>query len=402
MAEVPYKIAVADESIQLLKQKLALTTFPDELENAGWEYGVPLADVRRLIARWKDGYDWRKYEAQINEELPQFTRDIDVEGFGKLNIHYVHKKSEVANAIPLLFVHGWPGSFTEVQKVLPLLIQGGSDYPAFHVVALGIPGFGFSEAPTKPGFALAQYAEVANKLMLALGYNEYVTQGGDWGFTITLKIAQDYGGKHSKAWHVNSQLTAPPHPTYTPSLYLKHLFSRYTAKEKEGLKRTDWFFNKGYGYHKLHETYPQTIGYSLADSPAGLLAWIYEKLVTWSDSYPWDDDEVLTWISIYWFSRAGPAAASRIYYEVLKPDPLLFKKPTPTSIPKGISAFPKDIFVLPRSWYSAKNLVFVSEHDKGGHFASHETPQELVDDVRKMFGKQGPCFGVVPGKNGFA
>lgn len=115
MAETPFKISIPDDRIERLKQKLALTDFPDELENAGWEYGVPLADVRRLIARWKDGYDWRKHEAQINEDLPQFTRDIDIEGFGKLNIHYVHKKSEVDNAIPLLFVHGCVSSCTSSQ-----------------------------------------------------------------------------------------------------------------------------------------------------------------------------------------------------------------------------------------------------------------------------------------------
>ncbi|KAJ3495180.1 hypothetical protein NLJ89_g10669 [Agrocybe chaxingu] len=176
MAEFPFQIAVPDESITLLHQKLALTVFPDELEGADSDYGVRLADLQRLVARWQDGYDWRKYEAQLNAELPQFTRDIEVEGFGPLNVHYVHKRSEVEGAVPLLFVHGWPGSFYEVTKILPLLVAASPEHPSFHVVALSLPGYGFSEAPRKPGFALKQYAEVGNKLMLALGYNEYGTR----------------------------------------------------------------------------------------------------------------------------------------------------------------------------------------------------------------------------------
>ncbi|KAJ8095148.1 hypothetical protein PM082_010370 [Marasmius tenuissimus] len=160
-----YKISVPDESIALLRKKLELTRLPDELDDAGRDYGVPLADIKRLISRWKDGYDWRKHEKALNDELPQFTRDIEVDGFGVLNIHYVHKESESKSAIPLLFTHGWPGSFIEVRKILPLLTSGT---PSFHVVAIGQPGYGFSEAPRKKGFSIPQYAELGHKLMLAL------------------------------------------------------------------------------------------------------------------------------------------------------------------------------------------------------------------------------------------
>jgi len=179
MAEAPFKIAIPDASLDILQQKLALASFPDELEDAGWDYGVPLTDIRRLVTRWKEGYDWRKYEAQLNEELPQFTRDIDVEGHGTLNIHYVHKKSTVVDAIPLLFVHGCefcktppqspqvltlidlgPGSFIEVRKILPLLTEASPEHPSFHVVAFSLPGYGFSEAPKKRGFEIKEFAEV--------------------------------------------------------------------------------------------------------------------------------------------------------------------------------------------------------------------------------------------------
>ncbi|KAK1220537.1 hypothetical protein PQX77_016677 [Marasmius sp. AFHP31] len=403
-----YKISVPEESLALLRKKLELTSLPDELDDAGWDYGVPLADIKRLVSRWKDGYDWRKQEKALNDELPQFTRDIEVDGFGVLNIHYVHKESETKNAIPLLFVHGWPGSFIEVRKILPLLTSGT---PSFHVVAIGQPGYGFSEGPKKKGFNTPQYAEagitpshprpiltaiilqLGHKLMLALGYDEYVTQGGDWGYFVTRAISSVYGPKHAKAWHTNIQLGSPSESDPPEG---------YTEAEKAGLARTKWFQEKGSGYMHEHNTQPQTLGYSLADPPVGLLAWIYEKLVNWTDSYPWDDDEVLTWISIYWFSRAGPTASIRNYYELtLKGGREWIHKTYPTSIPIGHSSFPKELIIVPRSWVKENNVVFESAHDSGGHFAAHEKPVELVDDLRKMFGRGGPAFGVVSGKDGY-
>ncbi|KIM78507.1 hypothetical protein PILCRDRAFT_824411 [Piloderma croceum F 1598] len=344
--EVPFKISVSDEKIALLKAKLDTVTFPDELGDAGWAYGVPLADIKRLVARWQNGFDWRAQERLINE-LPQFTRDIEVDGFGCLNIHYVHQKSQTVDAIPLLFVHGWPGSFLEVHKILPLLTATSQDHPSFHVVAISLPGYAFSEGPKNKGFAIAQYAEVGNKLMLALRYNEYVTQGGDWGHFVTHKIASVYGGKHSKAWHTNFGFATPPHPLWTPFRFLAFLITPYTPAEKAGMKRAIEWRKDGRGYFEIQSTRPQTIGYSLADSPVGLLSWIYEKLVTWTDEYPFTDDEVLTWVSIYWFSRAGPAASCRIYYESQKTN-ILGDTAVPT-IPKGISFFPKELANLPRA-----------------------------------------------------
>ncbi|KAK7052889.1 hypothetical protein VNI00_004209 [Paramarasmius palmivorus] len=350
------------------------------------------ADIRRLLARWKDGYDWRKYEKMLNEELPQFTRDIEVEGHGVLNIHYIYKKSEVPNAIPLLFVHGWPGSFLEVRKILPLLTANSPGAPSFHVVALGLPGYGFSQGTKKKGFNLAKYAETGHKLMQALGYTEYVTQGGDWGYAITRTMAHTYGGKHVKAWHTNSPFLSTPPEGADPSTY--------TERDLKALERSKWFWEKGSGYFKEQATQPQTIGYSLADSPVGLLAWIYEKLVVWTDSYPWEDDEGKL------FSRVrlpnDPLILVRIvtYYEVSQSGGLE-AGPKPT-IPTGYSFFPKEIGLGPRSWYADKNLVFTAEHDHGGHFAAHEQPKELVSDLKKMFGKGGPAYGVVPGKDGYA
>ncbi|KAJ7148030.1 Alpha/Beta hydrolase protein [Mycena crocata] len=408
MAESPFNISIPQEQLDDLKRKLELTRFPDQLEDAGWSYGAPLADIKRLVSRWKDGYDWRKHEDLLNTELPQFTRDIVVEGFGTLNVHYVHKKSALQDAIPLLFVHGWPGSFIEARKITPLLTEVHPERPSFHVVALSLPGYGFSEAPTKKGFGMAQYAEVGNKLMIALGYSEYVTQGGDWGSQITRTIAIRYGGEHSKALHTNFPLVRPPEPSLNPLRLLSAVSMLFpllwlSAAEKAALERAKDVERTGLGYFREQSTKPQTLGYALADSPAGLLAWIYEKLVGWTDGYPWEDDEVLTWISIYWFSRAGPAASLRIYYEVVAEDTLLpsvhDKLPT---IPLGFSYFPKELLNLPRNWLRrAGNVVFEAEHEMGGHFAAHEAPGLLVGDLQKMFGRGGPAYGVVSGRTGY-
>ncbi|KAF9073128.1 Alpha/Beta hydrolase protein [Rhodocollybia butyracea] len=358
-----FQISVSASALSALKSRLELTAFPDELDGTGWAYGSPLADIKRLVARWRDGFDWRKAEQQLNEALPQFTR---------------------------------PGGFFEAQKIIPLLTKAheSSQLPTFDVVALSLPGYGFSEGPKKKGFSIKQYAEVAHKLMLALGYNEYVTQGGTGeSLSITRQIAYTYGGKHSKAWHTNFLhthllLNSPP-PTDESS---------YTPADKEGLERFKKYQRFDSGYFKEQATKPQTLGYSLADSPVGLLAWIYEKLVGWTDNYPWTDDEVLTWVSIYWFSRAGPAASTRIYYEYTE---RMDDVPPPT-IPLGSSLFPKELARIPKSWYSyVGNVVFEAEHSKGGHFAAFEQPEQLVADLQQMFGKGGPAYGVVPGRDGY-
>ncbi|KAI0734749.1 Alpha/Beta hydrolase protein [Fomitopsis betulina] len=399
MAEQPFTLAVPDADLEVLRKKLDIARWPDELENAGWEYGAPLTDVERLVARWRDGFDWRAAEASINQ-LPQFTRDIEVNGHGTLNIHYVHQRSTVENAVPLLFLHGWPGHFLEVKKLLPLLTEASPSHPSFHVVAPSLPNFGFSEAAKKPGFRGEQYAEVVNKLMLALGYDEYVVQGGDWGSFLASKLAHRYGHKSVRAWHTNfPRIRTPPSLFKFPRLWLQHALTAYTDAEKKSLARQQWFQCKGRGYFLEQATQPQTLGYSLADSPVGLLAWIYEKLVAWSDSYPWDDDEVLTWISVYWFSRPGAGASVRIYYEVTQANEYYVPW---SSVPCGLSYFPGEIASLPKTWArQAGNVVFESEHEAGGHFAAHEQPEALAGDVRAMFGKGGPAFGVVPGKTGY-
>ncbi|MCJ1228128.1 hypothetical protein MMC12_004789 [Toensbergia leucococca] len=167
-----YTISVPETHIDRLAQKLSLSTFPDELQGAEWTYGAPLADIERLTAYWKEGFDWRKQEVKLNQ-MPNFRTSIHIDGFESIDLHFIHQKSQVEGAIPLLFCHGWPGSFLEVSKLLPLLSSGDNHSPAFHIVAPSIPNYGFSSAINKKGFGLAQYAETCNQLMQKLGYTKY-------------------------------------------------------------------------------------------------------------------------------------------------------------------------------------------------------------------------------------
>lgn len=209
------------------------------------------------------------------------------------------------------------------------------------------------------------------------------------------------------ASHINLILTeGAPKWSQSPLLALQHSLYPYSPREKAGLERSKWFDEQGYGYNLLQSTKPQTIGFALRDSPVALLSWIYEKLHDWTDGYAWTDDEILTWISIYWFSKAGPEASVRIYNEATRPGP---DKITTSRLREwiphvklGISHFPREISVVPDSWAATLGpVVQQTEHESGGHFAAWEQPESIVGDLRKMFGKGGPCYGVVKGKDGY-
>ncbi|KUJ19127.1 alpha/beta-hydrolase [Mollisia scopiformis] len=403
MAPQPYKISVPQEKIDNLKLKLSQAEFPDELSESAWELGVPLSDMKRLVKAWQQ-WDWRQAEEKINK-LPQFHTPINVDGFGELDIHFVWQKSEVKNAIPLLFCHGWPGSFIEVQHILPLLAQPNG--PAFHIVAPSLPNFGFSQGPSKRGFASAQYAETCHKLMLSLGYPEYVTQGGDWGFTVTRAMGKLYP-QSCKASHINMILAFAPTWSKNPLLALQHALTPYSEKDKKGFERSEWFAREGRGYNLEQSTKPQTLAYALNDSPVALLAWIYEKLHDWTDSYPWSDDEIFTWVSIYAYSRMGPGAAHRIYYEVThtQPGPGRVTQADIAGwiggVKLGMAFNPKELGVFPKTWCRTLGpVVYESDNESGGHFFATERPELLARDLRTMFGRKGGAFGAVKGKSGF-
>ncbi|KAK7193571.1 hypothetical protein DPSP01_000125 [Paraphaeosphaeria sporulosa] len=401
----PYKIHVPDASIEKLKRRLEDTDYPDELEiDDQWRYGAPTSDVKRLAEHWRTGFDWRKTEAEINE-LPNYRKKVSVDGFGDIDLHFVWQKSEVEGAIPLLFSHGWPGSFLEVMKLLPLL-KGDGDSPAFHIVAPSLPNFGFSQRITKPGFALEQYAQTCHRLMLDLGYPKYITQGGDWGFYITRTMGLLYPNA-VLASHINMIRAHAPSFASQPALALQHALTPYSDAEKKGLERSEWFTSEGQAYRQLQATKPQTLSYAFASSPVALLAWIYEKLVDWTDGYPWTDDEILTWVSIYYFSTAGPNAHIRIYYEASHNPTAAVPSRERLSewigrVKLGLAHFPREITVVPRVWgKTLGNVVHESVNERGGHFAAWERPDVISKDLRDMFGKKGPLYNVVPGKSGY-
>jgi pimeloyl-ACP methyl ester carboxylesterase len=245
--------------------------------------------------------------------------------------------------------------------------------------------------------------------MLSLGYEQYVTQGGDWGMMITRAMGILYPSS-VKASHINMVRASAPAWSKNPLLALQHKLMPYSKRDTDGFARSQWFLKEGSGYRLEQSTKPQTLGYALADSPVGLLAWIYEKLHDWTDSYPWTDDEILTWVSVYWFSTAGPAASLRIYYESthkVEDSNIRFVHRDATHLhvsgPKlGLAHFPKELTVVPHTWGATMgDVVLQTEKSHGGHFAAHEHPEEIAKDLRTMFAKGGPAFGVVKRRNGY-
>ncbi|KAI0592902.1 microsomal epoxide hydrolase [Biscogniauxia sp. FL1348] len=411
----PFRIAIPDEQLDDLRDRLARSRLPNELDNSKWELGTPLTDVQRLTKYWATDFDWRRAEASLNE-FPQFETDIAAEGFESLKIHFIHKRSSVPGAIPLIFVHGWPGCFYEGTKIIEPLTNpprdkdGKGDLPAFHVVVPSLPNFGFSEGTSKRGFSVDQHAEILNQLMLRLGYDEYVAQGGDWGFFVIRAMGRRYSPRHLKAQHLNLDGYAMPSLLKNPFLALRSYAKLLwlSPREREGIRNTKVFQATGSSYASLHGTRPQTIAYALTDSPAALLAWVYEKLVTWTDAYPWTDDEVCTWMSIYWFAAAGPGASVRLYKEFslsgVTPQAEVTSGNAATPVyhsnstelrewqdcKLGFGHFPKDVISLPGVWgYGMGRVIYEKEHDGGGHFAAWEKPDYVVADLREMFGPKG-------------
>ncbi|KAK7899885.1 hypothetical protein LTR67_003631 [Exophiala xenobiotica] len=385
----PYTISVPESQIRELNERLDLAKFPDELGDAQWELGAPLNDVQRLTKHWRHEFNWRKTEQKLNK-LPHFVTSIQAEGYENLKIHFLHKKSNRKDAIPLLFVHGWPGNFLEATKIFDSLTSVENGQVSFDVVAPSLPNYGFSEGSKKRGFAMEQYAETLHKLMLRLGYTQYVTQGGDWGWFVTRTISKLYP-QHCKATHFNMDVGQAPSFLKNPLLAAEAALKPLSEREQQGITRTEWFDKEGFGYNLLQSTKPQTLGYGLTDSPVALLAWIYEKLHDWTDDYPWTDDEVCT--IYYEMDRQG------FWGERLTRAQLKSWLP---GVKIGYSHFPRDIHVLPSTWTrTLGNVVFEKDHSSGGHFAAWECPMDIVADVREMFGKGGGAYGVVEGRTGY-
>ena len=375
-AITPFKIHVDDAVLADLKQRLARTRFPGEISNSDWDYGTNLAYLKELVTYWRDRYDWRAAEKTLNQ-FDQFTTNID-----GLDIHFIHQRSKNPNAMPIAITHGWPGSVVEFTKVIgPLtdpVAHGGNASDSFHVIAISLPGFGFSGKPTVRGYGPERIAGIVAKLMARLGYTRYGLQGGDWGSSISRFVALN-DASHVAGLHLNFCLAGPPPGAKDPN-------EGVTPAELERSRARQTFFDTERGYFLEQSTKPQTIGYALDDSPAGLAAWIVEKFRSWSDvdgvvEKKFTKDELLTNITLYWVTQSG-ASSARIYYENQRAKPAQGR----VQVPTACAVFPKEISIAPRKWVEAQyNVTRWTEMPRGGHFAAMEEPSLLVNDMREFF-----------------
>ena len=376
-AVIPFKIHVADSVLADLKQRLARTRLPGEITGSDWDYGTNLAYLKELVAYWQQKFDWRAAERRLNQ-FDQFTTTID-----GLDIHFIHQRSKNPNAMPIAITHGWPGSIVEFTKIIPLLTDpaahGGKAGDAFHVVAMSLPGFGFSGKPAERGYGPERMAGILAKLMARLGYTRYGLQGGDWGSSIS-RFAAINDASHVVGLHTNFCLAGPPPGAKDPN-------EGVTAAELERTRARQTFFDTERGYFLEQSTKPQTIGYALDDSPAGLAAWIVEKFRAWSDvngnvEQKFTKDELLTNIMLYWVTQSG-ASSARIYYENQRAKPPQGR----VQVPTACAVFPKEISIAPRRWVEAQyNVTRWTEMPRGGHFAAMEEPTLLAEDIRAFFG----------------
>ncbi|EXM26041.1 hypothetical protein V3481_013054 [Fusarium oxysporum f. sp. vasinfectum] len=390
----PFKIHVPDSLLEEVKIKLQYARLDNGMADVEWnDLEIGHSAFKEVVEFWRDEYDWRKYEAFLNT-FNHFKAPIQVDGFEPLDIHFLHHRSSRQDAIPLVFVHGWPGSFLEATKILPLLVNPPEGKQAFHVVAPSIPGYGFSQYSKRSGFGLEQHAACFALLMKRLGYEKYVCQGGDWGSSIVRYMALNHPDA-VQAIHINMFLALPPDSRKAPEKYARYQKNDYTEQELKNLERTHWFATEERGYQRIQETKPVTLGYALHDSPVGMLAWFVGKLKAWTDGYPWTKEELIHWAFIHYLG--SPSAAMQIYKEaeaVLNdnPDSMLGRY---ISQPVGGSLFPKELWLYPRDWLSETcNIQFWRQHQKGGHFIAWERPETLANDVAEYYSKSGPVFGL--------
>jgi pimeloyl-ACP methyl ester carboxylesterase len=375
-AIVPFKIRISDDVLADLKQRLARTRFPGEIPGSDWDYGTNLAYLKELVAYWRDRFDWRAQEQRLNR-IDQFKTNID-----GLDVHFIHQRSRNANAFPLVVTHGWPGSIVEFTKIIGPLTDpaahGGRPEDAFHVVAISLPGFGFSGKPAERGYGPERIAGIVAKLMARLGYSRYGAQGGDWGSAVSRFLALN-DSSHVAGLHSNFCLAGPPAGARDPN-------EGVPQAELDRMRARQAFFDNERGYFLIQSTKPQTIGYALDDSPAGLAAWIVEKFRSWCDcdgrvEKKFTKDDLLTNITVYWATQTATSSA-RIYYESQRAGAPQGR----VSVPTACAVFPKEINIPPRRWVEASyNLTRWTEMPRGGHFAALEEPDLLVDDIRSFF-----------------
>jgi pimeloyl-ACP methyl ester carboxylesterase len=368
----PFRIDIPDADLDDLRQRLRLTRWPEAQTVDDWSQGIPLDYLRRLCAHWLDAYDWRATEARLNR-FPQFRTEID-----GLPIHFIHLRSPEPDALPLVMTHGWPGSIVEFHKVIEPLTDpaghGGAAADAFHLVCPSLPGYGFSGKPDRTGWGIERTADAWDALMTRLGYPRYAAQGGDWGAQVTTALGMRHP-EHLAGIHLNMAIAFPDRSG-----------GQLTEREQGALDTMRHYDQWESGYSKQQSTRPQTVGYGLVDSPAGLCGWIVEKFWAWTDCdgdplNVLSRDELLDNVMLYWLTAAG-ASSARFYWES-------FSQPAlgPVTVPVGCSIFPKEIFRPSRRWAEAifSDIRYWNELDSGGHFAAFEQPETFVAEVRAAF-----------------
>ena len=383
----PFHIDISEKQIDDLRRRIAATRWPTEELVEDRSQGVQLATLRKLADYWATEYDWRRCEARLNA-LPQFTARID-----GVDVHFIHVRSRHEDALPLLMTHGWPGSVIELLETVGPLTDptshGGAPGDAFHLVLPSLPGYGFSGEPTVLGWESGRIARAWAVLMQRLGYTHYVAQGGDVGADVT-----DAMGRQAPAGLVGIHLTL-----LTAALGIVDRLPAKTEQERAALKAVATFRTDGFGYFMEQSTRPQTIGYSLLDSPIGLAAWMldhdtdsYYKISRAFDGKPVGNltrEHIVDNITLYWLTGTG-ASAARWYWEFgqfLAAAIAAGGAPPAVSVPVGFTTFPGELWAAPRSWVEAvyPGLAYFNSVDRGGHFAAWEEPELFSAEVRAAF-----------------
>ena len=374
----PFTLSIPEPAINDLRNRLALTRFPDQAPDAPWAYGTDLGYMKTLVPYWKDQFDWRAQEAALNA-YPQFKVQLP-----DVDLHYLHVPGQGPSPTPLLLMHGWPGSVFEFLDIIPRLTDparfGGDPADSFTVIAPSLPGYGLSFTPGQKRFSIEAIADTFAHLMTdVLGYKRYAAQGGDYGaFTASrlgLAHPDNLIGIHINLLTIQRDRPAPANPTDAERQYFRDL--AHWLKEETG-------------YSTIQGTKPQTLAYALTDSPAGLAAWIAEKFRTWTDcagdlESAVSRDHLLANISLYWFTAAIGSSFWPYYAR------LHGQWPIPTGatvgVPTGYAAFPKEIIRPPRSLaeHVYTNIQRWTEMPRGGHFAAMEQPDALAADIRAFF-----------------
>jgi epoxide hydrolase len=365
----PFRIEISQADVDDLHGRLGTARWPGDMPGAGWARGVPLGYLKELAGYWRTQYDWRAAEARLNS-YPQFVTEIDGQ-----RIHFLHVRSGRPGAKPLLITHGFPSSVAEFLYLIGPLASPAAGQ-AFDVIAPSLPGYAFSTPLSAAGWAMGRTARAWAELMRRLGYERYGVHGGDIGAGVSGMVA-GLDAEHVIGMHVvTDPLTAAATATFLPGMADR--LDSDDPVDKLILERMKAFKDEGSGYLAIQNSRPQTIGYGLADSPLLQLAWIAEKVHEWTD-LPVDRDQLLTTVSLYWFTGSGASAAHTLYEQAHSSDWGM-----PPAVPQGFAVFGADETV--RRLIPAPAGAHWTEFPRGRHFPAMEAPAQLAADLRAFFG----------------